>query len=82
MTLHAEISLYPLSTSDITQDIVSFLNHIESRGLTIEWGRMSSIASGESELLFSAIREAFDQCCDTTKAVLCMKVSNAVPPAA
>jgi uncharacterized protein YqgV (UPF0045/DUF77 family) len=80
MILHAEISLYPLNTPDITQDIALFLNVLESHGLQVEYGRMSSTASGESSLLFSAIRAAFEQCCDTTKAVLCLKVSNAVPP--
>jgi len=81
MILHAEISLYPLSSRDITQDIVSFLGHIESRGLQITLGQMSSVISGDSKLLFSAIREAFELCCDSSKAVLCMKVSNAVAPA-
>ena len=80
MILHAEISLYPLKTPEITQAITLFLNVLESRGLQVEFGRMSSTASGESTLLFSAIQDAFEQCCETTKAVLCLKVSNAVPP--
>lgn len=80
MKLHAEISLYTLKTQDITQDIAVFLNVLESRGLQVEYGRMSSTVSGESRLLFSAVREAFEHCCDSTKAVLCLKVSNAVPP--
>jgi uncharacterized protein YqgV (UPF0045/DUF77 family) len=80
MTLHAEISLYPLKTHNVTQDIAMFLDVLESRGLQVEYGRMSSTVSGESSLLFSAIHEAFEQCCNHTKAVLCLKVSNAVPP--
>jgi uncharacterized protein YqgV (UPF0045/DUF77 family) len=80
MTLHAEISLYPLDSSDLTHDIASFLDQVESHGLHVTLGQMSSVVSGESSLLFTAIREAFEQCCDSSRAVLCMKVYNAVPP--
>ena len=80
MTIQAEISLYPLKTLDLTPVIVSFLHEIESHGLQIEYGRLSSLVSGDSSVVFPALQAAYEHCCDSSKAVLCLKITNTAPP--
>ena len=81
MTVYAEISLYPLKTTDITQHIVSFLQYIASQNLHVEYGRLSSIVSGECSDVFSALNAAFERCCDQTAVAMCLKITNIAPPA-
>lgn len=61
MLIQAEISLYPLGEPDLTLVIHAFLKDLERPGIQIETGPLSSVVSGESEVLFAALREAFER---------------------
>ena len=77
--IQSEVSLYPLKELDIATDINDFLNQLKSTGLDVEFGRMSSIVSGELSQVFDGLKEAFQQITDKKQSVLIIKVSNACP---
>ena len=79
MMIQAEVSLYPLKELDIATDINDFLNQLKSTGLDVEFGRMSSIVSGELPQVFDGLKEAFQKIADKKQSVLIIKVSNACP---
>ena len=79
MMIQAEVSLYPLKELDIATDINDFLNQLKSTGLDVEFGRMSSIVSGELPLVFDGLKEAFQKTADNSQSVLIIKISNACP---
>jgi uncharacterized protein YqgV (UPF0045/DUF77 family) len=80
MIIQAEISLYPLRESDVVPAIYDFVRRLEQAGLQVEVGAMSSLVSGESALVFSALREAYEAACLGGSRVLVVKVRNSSPP--
>lgn len=74
-----QVSLYPLGDTDITRNIMEFLGIFESHGLRYELGSMSTVISGETSTVFSALEEAYRFTADTNKFVLVCTMSNAVP---
>lgn len=79
MIVQAEISLYPLKRAGLARPIAEFVGHLRRRALEVETGPMSSIVTGESQTVFTALREAFDAAARQGPVVLCIKVSNACP---
>jgi uncharacterized protein YqgV (UPF0045/DUF77 family) len=80
-SITAQISLYPLGTDDISSKIQRFTDTLIQRGLSVRVGPMSSHIEGESELLFDAVRLAFDEIATgDNKVVLTATFSNACPP--
>ncbi len=62
--ISCQIALYPLATEKFEEIIVSALDKIkplESRGLTIEVGSMSTLIKGEDALVWEAIRELYTE---------------------
>lgn len=62
MIIAAQIALYPLSRPDfdfIIRNAVKELEKMQSEGLQIEVGAMSSVLRGEEELVWKAIRILF-----------------------
>lgn len=74
-----QISLYPLSTKDVSEKIDSFLAVLKGEGLEVKMGPMSSYIEGESEKVFDALKMAFEETSLHSKIVLTATFSNACP---
>lgn len=59
MRMQAELSLYPLKTDDVTPAIFQFIESLRAAGLEVETGPLSTLVTGERELIFSALAEGF-----------------------
>lgn len=79
MIIQAEVSLYPLKEPDIAADINDFIHQLAGSGVDVEFGRMSSIVTGELPQVFDALKEAYQKIADNRQSVLVVKVSNACP---
>jgi uncharacterized protein YqgV (UPF0045/DUF77 family) len=79
MNVQAEISLYPLRTSKLSEAIDSFLGDLEDAGLTAHEGNMSSTLAGDVDNVFAALVRAFKVVASGFQVVLVLKVSNACP---
>jgi uncharacterized protein YqgV (UPF0045/DUF77 family) len=80
MKVRAEISLYPLRTAELSNPIDEFCRILQSQGLEVQIGPMSSSVSGECKDLFKAVQEAFEQLAEDYQIVMTAKISNACPP--
>jgi uncharacterized protein YqgV (UPF0045/DUF77 family) len=74
-----EISLYPLGTDDIGPSISRFISILEERGCQVETGPMSTLVTADSEVLFDAVKRAYESVAGEGGVVVIMKVSNACP---
>lgn len=81
MKLQAEISIYPLKTTELSSPVDEFCRILQSRGLEVQSGPMSSSVSGECKDLFEAVRVAFEQLAEKYQVVMTAKISNACPEA-
>ena len=79
ITVSAQISLYPLGCSDLGPAIGSFIETLEAHGLSCEIGAMSTVVWGDDEIIFSALREAYQRVAELVPAVLQVTLSNACP---
>lgn len=79
MKIQAELSLYPLKTKELAPLIEAFLRALDRKGISIDPGPMSTVASGESEALFQAISESFEEVAELSEITLIAKFSNACP---
>ena len=74
MKVQAEVSLYPLREADLTPPIQQFIERLESRGLQVAIGPLSSTVAGDSASLFDALREAFEDSAQGGARVLVLKI--------
>jgi len=79
MKVQAEISLYPLRQNDLTKPIQQFIQALESSKLKVELGPMSSLVTGDSQVVFENLQKAFEQTAQRYEIVMTAKVSNACP---
>jgi uncharacterized protein YqgV (UPF0045/DUF77 family) len=79
MFLAAQISIYPLRQPTLSPVINRALNVFQSYGLEVTTGAMSSLVSGNDEMLFSAIKEAFKKTAEQGEVVMTIILSNACP---
>lgn len=79
MIVQAEISLYPLGESEYGGRIEAFIEKLQSSGLDVEPGKMSTIISGECRDVFGILADAYEGDIATSASVLTIKVSNACP---
>ena len=79
MNIQAEISLYPLRTSDLGHAIESLLDELKAAGLAVQPGNMSSTVAGDVDAVFSTVGAAFKAVAENGQVVLVMKVSNDCP---
>lgn len=80
MKVRAEISLYPLKTTELSSPIDEFCRILKAQGLEVQIGPMSSSVSGECKDLFEAVKEAFEKLAEKYQVVMTVKISNACPP--
>jgi uncharacterized protein YqgV (UPF0045/DUF77 family) len=74
-----QVSLYPLGDTDITRNIMEFLQIFESHDLRYDVGSMSTVITGETTAMFRALEEAYRYVAQQNRFVLVCTISNAVP---
>jgi uncharacterized protein YqgV (UPF0045/DUF77 family) len=79
MFLAAQISIYPLRQPTLSPVINRALNVFQSYGLEVTTGAMSSLVSGDDEVLFDAIKQAFKKTAEQGEVVMSITLSNACP---
>jgi len=79
MKVQAQASLYVLRTERLSGPVNRFLDSLRQLNLKLEPGPMSTHITGDSEVLFAGLREAFEQAAKNTDVVLELKISNACP---
>jgi len=79
MKIQAEISLYPLRQSELAKPIRQFIELLENNKLKVEPGPMSTLVTGDSQVVFENLQKAFEQVAQEYEVVMTAKVSNACP---
>ena len=79
MRLSAQISLYPLRQDHIGPAVECVRRVLEEHGLEPDVGPMSTLVWGESQALFDAIRQAFEDAGASGDVAMVITVSNACP---
>jgi len=79
MKVRAEISVYPLKTTELSSPVGEFCRILKLQGLEVQIGPMSSSVSGEYKDLFKAVQKAFEQLAEKYQVVMTVKISNACP---
>ncbi len=79
MRVQAEVSLYPLRTRKLSGPVEEFCRVLRKHGLDIETRSMSTLVTGESERLFTVLKEGFEVLARRNKIVLDIRISNACP---
>jgi uncharacterized protein YqgV (UPF0045/DUF77 family) len=79
MKVRAEISVYPLNTTELSSPVGEFCRILQAQGLEVQIGPMSSSVSGECKDLFKVVQEAFERLAEKYQVVMTAKISNACP---
>lgn len=79
MDVQAEISIYPLRTSDLSEPVEEFCRILRDHDLEVKTTTMSTLIRGQSGELFKASRKAFGKLAQKYEIVMHMKISNACP---
>ena len=79
MNVQAEVSLYPLRSTELSGPISRFCQALQKCGLCIATGNMSTSVSGELGPVFDALKSAMAEIGQDHEVVLIVKVSNACP---
>ena len=79
MKVQAEVSLYPLRQNDLTKPIQQFVKVMESNNLKVKTGAMSSLVTGDSQVVFENLQKAFEGLAEEYEVVMTAKISNACP---
>ncbi|MDD5134115.1 MAG: YkoF family thiamine/hydroxymethylpyrimidine-binding protein [Phycisphaerae bacterium] len=79
MKVQAQVSVYSLKTKSLSEPIDEFCGILKDRGLKVETQTMSSLVTGESDIIFKSVQEAFEQLTQSYQIVMSMKISNACP---
>jgi uncharacterized protein YqgV (UPF0045/DUF77 family) len=79
MKVRAEISLYPLRQNELTKPIQQFIHVLENNKLKVDPGPMSTLVTGDSQVVFESLQQAFEQIAEGYEVVMTAKISNACP---
>jgi len=79
MKVQAEISLYPLRQNELTKPIRQFIELLENNKLKVKLGPMSSLITGDSQVVFESLQKAFERLAEKYEVVMTAKISNACP---
>jgi uncharacterized protein YqgV (UPF0045/DUF77 family) len=79
MNISAQISLYPLKQEKLSPAIEEAWKILEGKELALQKGGMSTVASGEAERVFEAVREIFIQTAEKGPVAMVVIFSNACP---
>ncbi len=75
--LSAQVSLYPLRQTSLSEPIDHLLRVLHSRGLEVRPGPMSTLVLGSVEALFDGLEQAFREAADRGEVVMVATFSNA-----
>jgi uncharacterized protein YqgV (UPF0045/DUF77 family) len=76
--VQAELSLYSLGSADLLPSIYQFIKRLERPGIHIEMGRLSTVITGEMELVFAAVQEAYATVAGECRHLLLIKMVNQI----
>jgi uncharacterized protein YqgV (UPF0045/DUF77 family) len=79
MVISAQLSLYPLRQTHLSPAIQAVREALTAAGLQPEVGPMSTLVTGEAEVLFAALCEAFLRAAAMGYVVMSVTLSNACP---
>ena len=79
MLVSVQFSVYPLREMHLSLAIKKTVEILKSFGLSVEVGLMSSIAYGESEIVFKAFQKVYEEVAPNSHIVLIITLSNACP---
>ncbi len=79
MIVSAQVAIYPLRQDRLTPAITAVSRALEAAGLRPEVGAMSTMVTGATATIFSALEEAFVQAGALGHVVMTITVSNACP---
>jgi uncharacterized protein YqgV (UPF0045/DUF77 family) len=79
MFVAAQISVYPLRQKHLSPAIDNALSTLKERGLEVKEGTMSSVVSGEDEVLFEALKDIYRKTTEQGDIVMVITFSNACP---
>jgi uncharacterized protein YqgV (UPF0045/DUF77 family) len=77
MEVMAQVSIYPLRQEKLSPAIEKFWEVLEMNGVRFEKGPMSTLISGDSELIFRALEDAFEKIALHSEVVMVFTLSNA-----
>jgi len=81
MTMSAQVAVYPLRQEHLGPAIRAVTGAFTELGLTPEVGPMSTTVTGDADLVFAALRDAFVTAAAAGEVVMTVTVSNACPVA-
>lgn len=79
MVISAQLSVYPLRQDHLSPAIQVVHEALTAAGLQPEVGPMSTLVTGEAEVVFTALREAFLRAAAMGHVVMSVTLSNACP---
>ena len=79
LALSAQISVYPLGQTELAPTIDAAIGALRGYPLELDTGPMSTIATGDDEWLFLALRDAMRAAATQGGAVMVVTISNACP---
>ena len=79
MFLAAQVSIYPLRQQSLSRAIDEALDIFKQYDLEVVPGTMSSVLSGDDEVLFTAIRKVVQKTSEQGEVVVIATFSNACP---
>lgn len=77
--ISAQVSIYPLRQDHLSPAIDAARRALERRDLHPQVGPMSTTVTGETEVVFAALQEAFDAAASSGHVVMTLTLSNACP---
>jgi len=77
MEVMAQVSIYPLRQEKLSLAIEKFWELLGMHGVQYEKGPMSTFISGDSELIFRALEDAFEKIALRSEVVMVSTLSNA-----
>jgi uncharacterized protein YqgV (UPF0045/DUF77 family) len=75
----AQVSLYPLRQEHLGPGVRAFADALAAAGLEARTGPMSTLVTGKADVLFAALRDAFQAAAAAGHVVMTVTVSNACP---
>jgi uncharacterized protein YqgV (UPF0045/DUF77 family) len=75
--ISAQISLYPLRQISLSEPIEDLLRVLDSRGLEVWPGAMSTLVLGSTDALFDGLKQAFQDAAARGQVVMVATFSNA-----
>lgn len=78
--ISVQIAVYTLGSEDLTPGIGAFLLELRRRGVRYDFGPMSTVVTGEQDMVWDAIKAGWDAAAEEGgRVVMTITASNACP---